>query len=57
MEKEYFFSGYCRQLDGSRVVEAVLEDGKLTEVDCCYGNCIYEGSCPIAAELQKAQEE
>ncbi len=57
MEKECFFSGYCRQLDGSRVVEAVLEDGKLTEVDCCYGNCIYEGSCPIAAELQKAQEE
>ena len=57
MEKECFVSGYCRQLDGSRVVEAVLEDGKLTEVDCCYGNCIYEGSCPIAAELQKAQEE
>ena len=57
MEKECFFSGYCRQLDGSRVVEAVLEDGKLTEVDCCYGNCIYEGSCPIAAELQKAQEK
>ncbi len=57
MEKECFFSGYCRQLDGSRVVEAVLEEGKLTEVDCCYGSCIYEISCPIAAEIQKAQEE
>ncbi len=57
MEKECFFSGYCRQLDGSRVVEAVLEEGKLTEVDCCYGSCIYESSCPIAAEIQKAQEE
>lgn len=57
MEKECFFSGYCRQLDGSRVVEAVLEEGKLTEVDCCYGSCIYESSCPIAAEIQKPQEE
>ena len=57
MEKECCFSGYCRQLDGSRVVEAVLENGKLTEVDCCYGSCIYESSCPIAAEIQKAQEE
>ena len=57
MEKECFFSGYCRQLDGSRVVEAVLEEGKLTEVDCCYGSCIYESSCPIAAEIHQAQEE
>lgn len=57
MERECFFSGYCRQLDGSRVVEAVLEEGKLTEVDCCYGSCIYESNCPIAAEIQKAQEE
>lgn len=57
MERECFFSGYCRHLDGSRVVEAVLEEGKLTEVDCCYGSCIYESSCPIAAEIQKTQEE
>ena len=57
MEKECFFSGYCRQLDGSRVVEAVLDEGKLTEVDCCYGSCIYDSNCPIAAEIQKAQEE
>lgn len=57
MEKECFFSGYCRQLDGSRVVEAVLEDGQLTEVDCCYGSCIYESSCPIATEIHQAQEE
>lgn len=57
MEKECFFGGYCRQLDGSRMVEAVLEDGQLTEVDCCYGSCIYESSCPIAAEIHQAQEE
>ena len=51
METEAFFSGYCRQLDASRIVEVILEDGKITEIDCCYGNCVYEGSCPIAKEL------
>ena len=29
MEKELFFSGYCRALDQSRMVEAEIEDGKL----------------------------
>ena len=51
MEIEKFFSGYCRQLDASRTVEVIAEDGEITEVDCCYGNCIYEGSCPIAKEI------
>ncbi len=51
METETFVSGYCRQLDSSRMVEAVLENGTVTEVDCCYGNCVYQGSCPIAKTL------
>ena len=51
MEQEKFFSGYCRQLDGSRIVEVILEDGEITEVDCCYGSCIHEGNCPIAGEI------
>ena len=38
METEKFVSGYCRQLDGSRMVEVVLEDGAVTETDCCYGS-------------------
>lgn len=53
MEEERFFSGYCRRLDGSRTVCVVLEDGVATEVDCCYGNCVYQGSCLIARELDK----
>lgn len=57
MEKEYFFSGYCRQLDGSRTVTAVTEDGKLTEVDCCFGSCIYEPNCPIAKQIQELIKE
>lgn len=53
METERFLSGYCRQLDGARTVEVILEDGKITEVDCCYGSCVYQGSCPIAKELEE----
>ena len=52
METEKFFSGYCRQLDAARTVEVIAEDGEVTEVDCCYGSCIYEGNCPIAKEIQ-----
>ena len=51
MEVEKFVSGYCRQLDASRMVEVILEDGKIAEIDCCYGNCVYESNCPIAKEL------
>lgn len=51
MEVEKFVSGYCRQLDASRMVEVILEDGEITEIDCCYGNCIYQDNCPIAKEV------
>ena len=52
MEQEKFLSGYCRQLDASRMVEVILEDGEITEVDCCYGNCVYQSNCPIAKEME-----
>ena len=51
MEEERFFSGYCRQLDASRMVEVILEDGKVTEIDCCYGSCVHQSNCLIAKEL------
>ena len=57
MEVEKFFSGYCRQLDGSRMVEVIAEDGEITEVDCCYGNCVYETNCPIAKEIGELVKE
>ena len=53
MEQEKILSGYCRQLDASRIVEVILEDGEITEVDCCYGNCIHEGNCTIAKEIRE----
>ena len=52
METEKFVSGYCRVLDASRMVEVILENGEITEVDCCYGNCVYQGNCPVAKEIE-----
>ena len=53
MEKEAFFSGYCRQIDESRMVAAVAEDNVLTECDCCFESCIYAGSCTVAEKLRE----
>ena len=53
MEKEGFFTGYCRVLDESRVVCAVADNGHLTEVDCCYEQCIHTANCTIAQQIQE----
>lgn len=55
MEIEKFLCGYCRQLDSSRMVEVVVEDGVLSEVDCGYGSCIYQSNCPIARDIEAMQ--
>ena len=55
MEVEKFVSGYCKQLDNSRMVEVILENGEVTEADCCYGSCIYQANCPIAKEIDSLQ--
>ena len=55
MEKELFFSGYCRCLDGSRMVEVITENGTVTEVDCNYANCPHAVSCDIARKIDKLQ--
>ena len=52
MEKELYLSGYCRMLDGSRIVEVFISDGADPEVDCCYGNCIHESVCQIAQKIR-----
>jgi len=53
MEQECFISGFCRTVDSSRTVTVVTENGALTEVDCCYENCIHAGSCVIAKEIDE----
>ena len=56
MEKEVFLSGYCRTTDNSRMVEVILEDGKVTEVDCCYENCPHTANCLIAKSIRELTE-
>ena len=57
MEQEYFFSGYCRTLDNSRTVAVEVEGGKVTEVDCCFENCIHAPNCAIAQEIRQLIEK
>lgn len=57
MEKEVFLSGYCRTVDASRMVEVILEDGKLLEVDCCYDGCPHTPNCIIARSIRELTEE
>ena len=52
MEQEYFFSGYCRALDGARTVAVVTENSQITEVDCAYPNCPHAPACPIAQQIK-----
>jgi hypothetical protein len=35
------------------MVEVIVEDGEVTEVDCCYGNCIYQANCVIAQQIDE----
>ena len=54
MEEELIFTGYCRQLDQSRMVTIEVENGCLTECDCCYGGCVYEPNCTVAQQISNA---
>ena len=53
MEREAFFSGYCRNIDGSRMVAVEADGSELTEVDCDFGSCPYEPNCPIAEKIKE----
>ena len=57
MEKESFFSGYCRQIDNSRMVAAVKENGVLLEADCCYPECPYVQDCTVAQRIDEFLRE
>ena len=56
MEKEVFFSGYCRCMDASRMVAVEVDGGKLLEVDCNFGSCPYEGDCVLAEKIRELLE-
>ena len=51
MEREAFYTGYCRCIDGSRMVAVEADDSTLTEVDCNYEVCPYVGECTVAQKI------
>ena len=51
MEKEMFFSGYCRGQDQSRTVTVVTVDGCVDEMDCAFDKCIHRLGCPLAEKI------
>lgn len=50
MDEELILSGYCRSIDGHRMVTAEVDGGKWY-ADCNYGNCPYEANCEIAKRI------
>ena len=56
MEREEFFSGYCRALDASRMVAVFVVDGALEECDCGYESCPHKQSCGIAERISRILE-
>ena len=56
MERELFFSGYCRTLDSSRTVAVEAEDSVLTSADCDFPDCAYATNCPIAKTIREFLE-
>ena len=53
MEQEAFFSGYCRQLDASRMVAVFVVDGEIDEVDCQYATCPHAPNCAVAKQIDE----
>ena len=49
---ETVLSGYCRTIDGSRMV--LIEDG---EADCDFESCAYRDVCQIGQQIARLQEE
>ena len=38
------------------MVTVVTENGQITEVDCCYENCIYAPGCSIGKQIRELAE-
>ena len=48
---ETVLSGYCRTIDGSRMV--LIEDG---EADCDFDTCAYRDVCEIGKRIRELEE-
>lgn len=56
MPEETFLTGFCRQMDATRMVALEYEDGPegrtLAEVDCSFGTCVYRSACEIGKAIE-----
>ena len=50
--EEFFHSGYCRRMDGSRMVTVEVDNGQI-DADCDFGTCPYEDQCSIAGQIKE----
>ena len=57
MERESFFSGYCRQIDQSRMVAVEAEGNQLIETDCLFDTCPYSTECTIHQKIERFLKE
>ena len=53
---EAFLTGYCRMIDGSRMVAVETEDKTLIDVDCQYLSCPYAPNCPVGQQIREITE-
>lgn len=53
--EEVIASGYCRKIDGNRILCVEVENGTF-ETDCLYPDCEFAGSCVvIKSTLERLQ--
>ena len=56
MNDELIVTGYCRKLDGNRVLCCEWEDGEWS-TDCLYPYCDFASVCKLIEKVKKPVEE
>lgn len=52
MMDEIVVTGYCRTMDGSRVLCCERENG-VWQADCLYPDCLFAGECRLLAAVKE----
>lgn len=59
MTEERFLTGFCRQIDGTRMVALEYEEEtkEIEAVDCSYETCVHKAACEIGKAITAALEK
>ena len=56
MPEEKFLTGFCRQLDGTRMVALEYGEGpegrELLEVGCAFETCVHRAACEVGKAIE-----